>query len=132
MEAAKPNPGGVGERHGRCPAPILAWLRPPISRSGASALHRSEGLVGVRAGWLAGGRAIRAADGFRLCGGRSVSALAHSLDVVAGHRRPCHWAWRLYLSAGAWRMLPHPPPAVARGWAAPSGFRRIPPGKAFT
>src|SRR4029077_13007121 len=105
MEAAQSNPGGIGERDGCRPAPILAWFRPFISGSGTSALHWSQGLAGVRAGWLAGRRAIGAADNFRLCGRRYVSAPAHSLDVVAGHRRPGDWARRLDLSAGAWRWL---------------------------
>jgi chloride channel protein, CIC family len=72
-----------------------------------------------RACWWASRRAaIGAADAGGLCGGGCLPPAAHSLDVVAGHRRPGDRTGRIDLPASARRGVRNHRRAVAGGSAA--------------
>jgi CIC family chloride channel protein len=80
--AAEPRAGGDRERDGGgVPTPFAGgWA--VVSGAGTSAVYWGEGNFGLRAGWIAGGRAVGAADAIDLRGGGCVSQTADSLDVV--------------------------------------------------
>ena len=86
-------PGGSGQRDGGRGAPLHSRARPAVPGAAACHLHRTAGACGMRGRRPAGGRPLGAADAGRLCGGRCVPETAHSLEVVARHRRRRRRDW---------------------------------------
>src|SRR5215813_6095181 len=107
MEAAKPNPRGIGERRGCGRSSLHHRFRSSLSGAGAPAVHWTKGIAGMRSGWFAGRRTFCTADGIGVRGGRRVSEVEDALDVVACDRRVGNWNWRIDLSAGLGRWLRH-------------------------
>ncbi len=74
VETAQLDSGGAGQRDGRRGAALPSGVGPLFPGAAASRLHRPAGSTWLRGGGGSGGRALRAADGRRLCRGRRFSA----------------------------------------------------------
>ena len=116
MEAAELNSRGDCERDRGGAAAVLAGARTVVSRAGSSAISGAERRSRLRAGRVAGGGVVGAADDVDLRGGRCVSPAADSLDVVAGDWGIGYRFGRADLSAGTGGWLRH-------DWAIAAGQR---------
>src|SRR5437870_11785557 len=107
MEAPQPGSRGLGQRRGGRDAPLYFGIRSNVSRAQASSAHRPPKFAGLRARRFAGWLSFRAPHSLDLQGGRPVSEIADSLDVVAARRRAGRWFGRHDFPASAWRRLRH-------------------------
>ena len=106
----------------------IIGMGPLFPTPSACGLHRAPGTAGLSARGAFGGRIVGTADAGGVRGGRRFRQAAHSLDVVADHRRLRRGRWWIDLPAGVGRWLRHDWSAASRPRVA-DHHRRHPAGE---